>query len=174
MLKPLIPSTQETLPELSFSQKAIQKAMEMYANLLGKKEFVPTSLQSHDDQIVHIVQEVYNIPTERQKIIGDRKLDEEFNEIFHAVYVHLDSKKILICYRGTDFTNLKDIFSDVQIVLGINVIDVRVKSSREFYDRVSIKYGTYEKRVTGHSLGGTISYVVTKHRNPDRCIVFNP
>jgi alpha-beta hydrolase superfamily lysophospholipase len=69
---------------------------------------------------------------------------------------------------------LKDIFSDVQIVLWINVIDVRVKASRDFYDQVSIKYGTYEKWVTGHSLGGTISYLVTKHRNPDRCIVFNP
>jgi hypothetical protein len=117
MLKPLIPSTAETTPELSFSQKAIQKAMEMYATLLGKKKFVPTPLQAHDDQIVRIVQEVYNLPADRQKIIGDRKLDEEFNAVFNAVYVHLDSKKILICYRGTDFSDLKDIFSDVQIVL---------------------------------------------------------
>jgi hypothetical protein len=174
MLKPLIPSTEEISPKLSLSQKAIQKAMEMYAKLLGKKKFVPTPLQAHDNQIVRIVQEVYNLPDNRQKIIGDWKLDEDFNEIFHAVYVHLDSKKILICYRGTDFSNLKDIFSDVQIVLGINVIDVRVKASRAFYDQVSIKYGTYEKWVTGHSLGGTISYLVMKHRNPDRCIVFNP
>ncbi|MDR0650076.1 MAG: hypothetical protein LBG59_01360 [Candidatus Peribacteria bacterium] len=140
MLKPLIPSTEVTPPELSLSQKAIQKAMEMYANLLGKKKFMPTALQAHDDQIVRIVQEVYNLPDDRQKIISDRKLDEEFNEIFHAVYVHLDSKKVLICYRGTDFADLKDIFSDVQIVLGINVIDVRVKASRAFYDQVSIKY----------------------------------
>ncbi|MDR2189897.1 MAG: lipase family protein [Candidatus Peribacteria bacterium] len=174
MPKPLIPSTVETPVKLSFGQKTLQKAMEIYAKTLGNKKFIPTPLQQHDDQIVRIVQEVYNLPANRQKVIGDRKLDEEFNEVFHAVYVHLDSKKILICYRGTDFSDLKDIFSDVQIVLGINVIDVRVRESRDFYDNVSIKYGTYEKWVTGHSLGGTISYLVTKHRNPDRCIVFNP
>lgn len=51
---------------------------------------------------------------------------------------------------------------------------MRVKESRYFYDQVVMKYPTYEKRVSGHSLGGTISYLVTKHRNPDRCIVFNP
>jgi hypothetical protein len=174
MLKPLIPSEILVQPPLSFKEKALQKTMEMYAALLGKKKFIKDSLQDHDDQIVHIVQQVYQLPSDRQKIIGDRKLDETFNEGVHAVYVHLDTKKILICYRGSDFTDLKDLFSDIQIVLGINVIDVRVKASRNLYDQVSIKYGTYEKRITGHSLGGTIAYIVAKHRNPDRCIVFNP
>ncbi|MDR0281756.1 MAG: DUF2974 domain-containing protein [Candidatus Peribacteria bacterium] len=106
--------------------------------------------------------------------MGNWKLDDKFNELFHAVYVHMDQELIIICYRGTDFTNLKDLFSDIQIVLGINVIDVRIKESRNFYDKVTIKYPQHKKRVTGHSLGGTISYLVTKHRNPERCIVFNP
>ncbi|MDR0607927.1 MAG: lipase family protein [Candidatus Peribacteria bacterium] len=92
----------------------------------------------------------------------------------HNVYVHLNEKKILICYRGTDFSDVKDILSDVQIIFGMNAIDVRIKESLTFYDQVNIKYATYKKRITGHSLGGTICYIVAKHRFPDRTITFNP
>jgi hypothetical protein len=174
MIKPLIPTTEEAQPELSFSQKMTQKAMQMYANILGKKKFEKNPLQEHDNQIVHLVQECYLPPLERQKIVGDRKLDEELNEQLHTVYVHLDTKKMLIIYRGTDFTDVKDIISDIQIILGTNAVDVRIKASLDFYDQVAMKYPTHEKWLTGHSLGGTIAYIVTKHRNPDRCIVFNP
>jgi predicted alpha/beta hydrolase len=94
--------------------------------------------------------------------------------LLHVVYRHLDTKKILISYRGTDFTDIKDVASDIQIVLGMNAIDSRVKASLDFYDQVAMKYPTHEKWLTGHSLGGTIGYIVTKHRLPERCVVFNP
>ncbi|MDR2541243.1 MAG: hypothetical protein LBD11_05800 [Candidatus Peribacteria bacterium] len=173
MPKSLIPSIQPEPIELSFGQKALQKGMEMYAKLLGKKEFVKNELQAHDGYIVRALCENYLSPLERKKIVGDRKLDEDFNFPLHNVYVHLDEKKILICYRGTDFTDVKDILSDIQIILGTNAVDVRIKQSLEFYDQVTIKYPTHEKRIAGHSLGGTISYIVTKHRTPDRSITFN-
>jgi hypothetical protein len=35
----------------------------------------------------------------------------------HAAYKHSKENVILICYRGTDFKNMKDLLSDVQIVL---------------------------------------------------------
>jgi hypothetical protein len=174
MIKPLIPSTEEVQPELSFSQKMTQKAMNLYAKILGNKKFEKNPLQEYDGQIVHLVQESYLPPAERQKIIGDRKLDDELNFPLHNVYAHLDQKKMLICYRGTDFTDIKDVVSDIQIVLGVNAIDVRVKESLDFYDQAITKYATYEKWLTGHSLGGTIAYIVSKHRIPDRCIAFNP
>ncbi|MDR3169342.1 MAG: hypothetical protein LBU27_06375 [Candidatus Peribacteria bacterium] len=81
---------------------------------------------------------------------------------------------MLICYRGTDFSDVKDILSDVQIILGMNAIDVRIRDSLNFYDQVNIKYPTYEKRIAGHSLGGTVCYIVAKHRSPSRAITFNP
>lgn len=174
MPKSLIPSSQPEQIELSFWEKALQKVMETYVKILGKKEFVKTPLQAHDDQIVHALLENYLAPWQRQKIIGDRKLDEELNFPLHNVYVHLDEKKILICYRGTDFADVKDILSDVQLVLGMNAIDVRIKQSLDFYDQVTIKYPTHEKWIAGHSLGGTICYITTKHRLPDRTIAFNP
>jgi hypothetical protein len=80
----------------------------------------------------------------------------------------------LICYRGTDFKDMKDLFSDVQIVLWVNGIDGRVQESLNFFDEVQMKYPEAKKWVCGHSLWGTISYIVTRHRSPERCVVFNP
>ena len=173
MIKPLIPSTTPEQPKPSLSEKFNKVKMDTYVKILGKKKFEENPIQMDDDKIVRIVQEGYLPPNQRQKIIGNRKLDEELNEIIHAVYVHLDKKKILICYRGSDFADIKDIVSDIQIVLGVNAVDVRVKMSLEFYDKVTMKYPNHEKWLTGHSLGGTISYIVMKHRNAQRCVVFN-
>jgi len=174
MIRPLIPSATPEPPKPTFSEKFTGKAMNVYANILGKKKFEENPIQMHDDKIARIAQESYLPPHQRQKIIGDRKLDEDFNEGIHAVYAHLDEKRILISYRGSDFADIKDIVSDIQIILGMNAVDVRIKISLDFYDQVTMKYPNYEKWLTGHSLGGTISYIVTKHRKIDRCIVFNP
>ena len=69
---------------------------------------------------------------------------------------------------------MRDVFSDVQIVLWVNGIDGRVQQSLDFFDDVQMKYPEAKKWVSGHSLWGTISYIVTRHRNPERCVVFNP
>ncbi|MDR0369367.1 MAG: hypothetical protein LBH96_02260 [Candidatus Peribacteria bacterium] len=173
-MKPLIPTEQPIKKELTFSEKITQKLMNIYVKILGKKKFIKSAIQHDDDKIVQLVLQGYNFPHERQKVVGNWKLDEELNELTHVAYVNLDEKIVLIVYRGTDFQNLKDLVSDIQIVLGINAIDVRVKESRNFYDKITMKYPHHQKRISGHSLGGTISYLVTKHRNVDRCVVFNP
>jgi alpha-beta hydrolase superfamily lysophospholipase len=90
------------------------------------------------------------------------------------VYVTETEKRVVIAYRGTDLRDFSDLMSDVQVVLGLNGIDPRVLRSLEVYDAVRMQYPYYQIRVCGHSLGGTLSYLVAKHRNPDRCIVFNP
>lgn len=174
MVKPLIPMEQPIEKELTFSEKITQKLMNVYVKVLGKKKFVRSAIQHDDDKIVQLVQEGYNFPDDRQRVVGNWKLDEELNELTHVAYVNLDEKIVLIVYRGTDFQNLKDLISDIQIVLGINAIDMRVKESWDFYDKITMKYPHHQKRVTGHSLWGTICYLVTKHRNADRCVVFNP
>ena len=69
---------------------------------------------------------------------------------------------------------MKDLLSDVQIVLWVNWIDGRVQESLDFFDDIQMKYPEAKKWVCGHSLWWTISYIVTKHRNPERGIVFNP
>lgn len=150
------------------------KLSQMYAKLLSQKNFLHNHEAKQDGQIIEILLENYENPNKRKKEIQDWLLDEELNFPLHNVYIHKTEKKILIAYRGTDFTNLKDIISDIQIILGTNAIDIRVEESFDFFDQVNVKYPYHTKRVTGHSLGGTISLLIAKHRKPDRVIVFNP
>lgn len=145
-----------------------------YAKILWKKKFKKSDIQENDDQIVEVVREVYLVPQERRDEVWDWILDRDMNFLVHAAYKHRSENLVLICYRGTDFKDMKDLFSDIQIVLGVNWIDGRVQDSLGFFDDVQMKYPTAKKRICGHSLWWTISYIVTKHRLPERCIVFNP
>lgn len=155
----------------SFSDKL---AVNTYVKILWNKKFKELEVQEHDDQIVTVVQEVYLSPELRKDYVWDWVLDRETSNIFHAAYKHVKNDVILICYRGTDFKNLQDLLSDVHIVLWVNSIDNRVTRSLDFYDDIQMKYPNEKKWVCWHSLWWTISYIVAKHRNPERCIVFNP
>ena len=156
-----------------FSQTT-QKVAEWFARILGKKKFRKSEVQEYDDQIVNVVKEVYLSPNERADEVWDWILDKNTSFLVHAAYKHRTENIVLICYRWTDFKNMKDLLSDVQIVLWVNGIDNRVQESLDFFDEVQMKYPEAKKWVCGHSLGWTISYIVTKHRSPERCIVFNP
>ena len=156
------------------SNLATQRMAEWFAKILGKKKFQKSAIQEHDDQIVEVVKEVYLLPEERKDEVGDWILDKNTSFLVHAAYKHRTENIVLICYRWTDFKDVKDIFSDVQIVLWVNGIDGRVQQSLDFFDEIQMKYPDARKWVSGHSLGGTISYIVTRHRSPERCVVFNP
>ena len=162
--------------ELNFwnSNSASQKMAEWFAKILWKKKFEKSTVQEHDDQIVEVVREVYLPPEKRKDEVWDWILDKETSFLVHAAYKHRTKNIVLICYRGTDFKNIRDLFSDVQIVLWVNGIDGRVQESLDFFDDVQMKYPEAKKWVCGHSLWWTISYIITIHRNPERCIVFNP
>jgi len=147
---------------------------EWFAKILWKKKFKKSEIQEHDDQIVEVVKQVYRKPEERINQVWDWILDKDFNFLVHAAYKHNTENLVLICYRWTDFKDVKDIFSDIQIVLWVNWLDNRVVESIEFFDDVQMKYPDAKKRICGHSLWWTISFLITKHRSPERCIVFNP
>lgn len=156
------------------SNLATQRMAEWFARILWKKKFKKFAIQEHDDQIVEVVKEVYLPPEQRADEVGDRILDKDTSFLVHAAYKHRTENIVLICYRWTDFKDVKDIFSDVQIVLWVNGIDGRVQQSLDFFDEIQMKYPDAKKWVSGHSLWGTISYIVTRHRSPERCVVFNP
>lgn len=162
--------------ELNFwnSNSASQKMAEWFAKILWKKEFQKSAIQEHDDQIVEVVREVYLPPEKRKDEVWEWILDKETSFLVHAAYKHRTENIVLVCYRWTDFKNIRDLFSDVQIVLWVNGIDGRVQESLNFFDDVQMKYPDAKKWICGHSLWWTISYIVTKHRNPERCVVFNP
>ena len=156
------------------SNSASQKLAEWFAKILWKKKFEKSAIQEHDDQIITVVQEVYLPPEQRKDEVWDWILDKETSFLVHAAYKHRTENIVLVCYRGTDFKNMRDLFSDVQIVLWVNGIDGRVQESLDFFDEIQMKYPDAKKWICGHSLWWTISYIVTKHRSPERCIVFNP
>ena len=171
MVEPLIPKTVKEDQTVSLYDTLIQKAINLF---LKNKNFEKRAYQRFDNQIVTLVQESYEAPEKRRKIIGNWSLDEDFNELRHCVYKHLSQPRVMICYRGTDFSNVKDLISDIQIVLGINAMDSRVIESLNLFDAVTMKYPTEMKWISGHSLWWTISYIVAKHREVERCIAFNP
>lgn len=156
------------------SSWASQKIAEWFAKILWKKEFQKFAIQEHDDQIVEVVREVYLPPERRKNEVWDWILDKATSFLVHAAYKHRTENIVLVCYRWTDFKNMRDLFSDIQIVLWVNGIDWRVQESLDFFDEVQMKYPDTKKWVCGHSLWWTISYIITKHRSPERCIVFNP
>ncbi len=159
------------MDDTSFSNKLVANT---YVKILWKKRFKKSEVQEHDNQIVAVVQDVYLAPEYRKECVWDWVLDKETSNVFHAAYRHRNDDIVLVCYRGTDFKNLQDLLSDVHIVLWVNSIDTRVTRSLDFYDEIQMKYPNMKKWVCWHSLWWTISYIVTKHRAPDRCIVFNP
>lgn len=163
-----------TQPENDSTSKKNRIMAEWFAKVLWKKKFKIDEIQENDAQIVDVVKEVYRNPEKRVDEVWDWILDREFNFLVHAAYKHRSENLVLICYRGTDFKDVKDIFSDIQIVLWVNWLDGRVEKSLEFFDDVQMKYPDAKKRICGHSLWGTISFLITKHRSPERCIVFNP
>ena len=156
------------------SNLATQKMAEWFAKILWKKKFKKSAIQEHDDQVVKVVQEVYLPPEQRMDEVWDWILDKDTSFLVHAAYKHRTENIVLICYRWTDFKDMRDVFSDVQIVLGVNGIDWRVQQSLDFFDEIQMKYPDARKWVSGHSLWWTISYIVTMHRTPERCVVFNP
>ena len=176
MVEPLI--NNEQISQWAWSKfwdsKVTQKLAEWFAKILWKKKFQKSAIQEHDDQIVEVVKEVYLPPEQRAECVWDWILDKDTSFLVHAAYKHRTENIVLICYRWTDFKDMRDVFSDVQIVLWVNWIDARVQQSLDFFDDIQMKYPDARKWVCGHSLWGTISYIVTKHRSPERCVVFNP
>lgn len=183
MIKPLITKNNQnndnnqdfSITQTSWDSNSInQKVAEWFTKILWKKKFKESEVQEHDDQIVSVVQQVYRPPQERKDEVWDWILDKDNSFLVHAAYKHRTENIVLICYRWTDFKDMKDLFSDIQIVLWVNWIDWRVQDSLDFFDEIQIKYPEAKKRICWHSLWWTISYIVTKHRLPERCIVFNP
>ena len=172
MIKSLI--NQPDIQDNNILNKANVVMAQGFAKILWKKKFEISRIQQYDKEIVEVVREVYRKPQERKNQVWDWILDKNMNFLVHAAYKHCRENIVLVCYRWTDFKDVRDIFSDVQIVLWVNGIDGRVQESLDFFDNVQMKYPDAKKWVCGHSLWWTISYIVTKHRNPERCVVFNP
>ncbi len=132
------------------------------------------SLPPQDTLCAKITSYSYLDPEKRPYQIEDFYLEPMYNSLFHCIYLNHKKKICIIWYRGTDAKEKADLLSDAQIILGVNAIDPRVGGSLQLFDKVRKSHPEYAKWICGHSLGGTLCYIVAKHRKVDYCCTFNP
>ncbi len=157
-LKTIAPTTKNTLFTLIRNSE------------LKKKILLP----KQDELCASITEYAYRSPEERPYQIWDFYLEPAHNTLFHCIYLNHKEKICIIGYRGTDAKEKADLLSDAQIILGVNAIDPRVWGSLQLFDQIRKSHPEYQKWICGHSLWGTLCYIVAKHRKVDYCCTFNP
>lgn len=162
-------SLQTTIKSLS---PATQRALLTLVKNSTVERTITLPLQ--DELCAQITGFSYLTPEKRPYQIGDFYLEPSYNRLFHCIYLNHQEKICIIGYRGTDAKEKSDLLSDAQIILGVNAIDPRVSGSLQLFDQVRKTHPEYQKRICGHSLGGTLCYIVAKHRKVDYCCTFNP
>lgn len=129
---------------------------------------------------------VYFFPVERSKTIFDFLYDEELSDNDTAVYVQEAASQqqctVVIAFRGTvvkDLRVLDDLLSDIALVAGGLQNTSRYKAVLEKFFSIRSKYRRCLLVLTGHSLGGTLAFEISRlmHRMRDpawlRTFVFN-
>ena len=95
------------------------------------------------------------IPKE-YKIIGTD--DYQINGMFACVLKKEKTNQIIIAYRGTEKTSLKDIGTDA--MMGIKQMPAQAERALRVFNIVKQKYPDAEIILTGHSLGGSLAQIV--------------
>ena len=156
-------------------QELAPSAKNTVSTLITNSKFQKgVSLPPQDNLCAKITKFSYMDPEKRPYQIEDYYLEPSYNSKFHCIYLNHQDKICIIGYRGTEVNEKKDLLSDAQIILWINAIDPRVTWSLKLFDEVRRSHPEYKKRVCWHSLGGTLCYIVSKHRKVDYCCTFNP
>lgn len=132
------------------------------------------SLPELDKIAALVAYHVYDDPFTRPRSLQTFQLIEEHNNIEYAVYHDAAKRQLIIGYRGTEATEAKDYISDVNIVLGTQGFNDRFQESLRAYDEIIAAYPQEIVTITGHSMGGTICYMIAQAKNPDHTVVFNP
>lgn len=97
----------------------------------------------------------------RYKYIKDyRILDYHTSKNGLVLYVlKSDEGEIIFGYRGTNIFDLRDIYTDFQIAVGVNLNCIKQFNEANSYTKEKIIYYNEDKRIyfTGHSLGGGLA-----------------
>ena len=88
---------------------------------------------------------------------------------FHAE-VLANGNNVIVAYRGTDITSVQDIRNDV--AMARDKIPAQATDAIKVYDQVKQDHPDSDITVTGHSLGGSLSQIVSSVRGCD-AVTFN-
>ena len=115
-------------------------------SVLGKMIRIPPHLKPNFDfnrmtkemkTLAKMAQLAYEPPNKRPKEFNGYQLDEEFNKKYHCVYV---GSKVYVVFRGTSPTDLRDLRSDYNIVVGKEGGNERFQEALRIADAVHKKY----------------------------------
>lgn len=129
-----------------------------------KKNTAQNMMDDEEKLSANIAEDVYN---KERHDFGDYKYIAEDSDGDRGVWYNANLKKTRIGYKGTD--NLKDVYTDTidprgNILSGSQRNNPQYKKDLDHYDKISAKYGN-DIRLSGHSLGGSRTYNVSKQRN---------
>ena len=143
---------------------------ELFSNI---KEEDTINIATEDIPCAIISNIVYDDPFSRPKKIDIYELIEDHNSIEYCLYRDIKKWKLILWYRGTEFTELSDYISDINIILWTHEFNDRFQTSMWIYEKVCATYPDDIKVITWHSLGWSICYMIAQKKDPDRTVVFN-
>lgn len=77
---------------------------------------------------------------------------------YGAAYEWIGTNEIVVAYRGTEFTDMRDILNDITILFQLAVR--QTKYAYSLYKHIKSKYPKATISLTGHSLGGALAQLV--------------
>lgn len=128
------------------------------------------------DAAVKFSQASYAKEQHRPADIYGFKYDPMLSNKRNAVYYSPDEKQLVVAFRGTDFSDKKDVWEDVRIATGTFEGAQRVKNGKDIVKQAAQKYSipVPEVQLTGHSLGGRIAQAVGTKLRSERITAINP
>lgn len=101
-------------------------------------------------------------------------LDCDDSDDNNAVYYNDANKQVVVAIRGT--AAAEDVLTDAPCLVDFNGISITYRYAEEvtLLAKLRVDYPGYQFEVTGHSLGGTLTYELLKANSDARGHSFNP